>query len=335
MKTIKGKTVLVTGGTGSFGRHVVGRLISEKVREIRIFSRDEKKQFDMKNKFSSVPNLKFFLGDVRDAKTVREVVCGVDVVFHAAALKQVPHCERFPMEAVATNVYGAKNVIDAALEEGVDRVVCISTDKAVQPVNVMGMSKAIQEKLLTSANDSPRNKGTRLVGVRYGNVLNSRASVVPFFRELIRKGEVLTITSEEMTRFLLTLNQAVDLVFYACEHGHGGEIFVRKAASARVMDIARAVCEISGSAFRHKVIGRYGGEKLHEILISEEERTRCEEKDDYFLINRWRQSTSEKYGAGEYSSADVVIPLSDVRRMIEESDRDEQEVEFEDGVFYR
>jgi UDP-glucose 4-epimerase len=239
------------------------------------------------------------------------------------------------MEAVATNVYGAKNVIDASLEEGVDRVVCISTDKAVEPVNVMGMSKAIQEKILTSANDSPRNKGTRLVGVRYGNVLNSRGSVVPFFRDLIRRDVELTITSEEMTRFLLTLNQAVDLVFFACEHGSGGEIFVRKAASARVMDIARAVCDIAGAPFRHRVIGRYGGEKLHEILISEEERTRCDEKDEYFLINRWRQSTTERYGAGEYSSAGVILPYADVRRLIEESDRDEKEVEFEEGVFYR
>lgn len=335
MNSLSGKSVLVTGGTGSFGRYVVHRLLSEDVKEIRIFSRDEKKQFDMRHKFGSNEKIRFFLGDVRNYNSVREVVSGVNVVFHAAALKQVPHCEQFPMEAVETNVIGAKNVIDASLDEELERVVCISTDKAVQPVNVMGMTKGLQEKILTVANTSPRNKGTLFMGVRYGNVLNSRGSVVPFFRELIRKKKTLTITSNEMTRFLLTLKEAVELVIYACENGKGGEIFVKRAKSATIMDIGKAVSEIAGVEFEHEIIGRFPGEKLHEILVSEEEKTRCEDRGDYILIHPWRQSIKAEAVGPEFSSADVLVDLEETKRMITESDNDANDVDFEEGIFSR
>lgn len=332
MGNLAGKTVLVTGGTGSFGRYVVHRLLSESVKEIRIFSRDEKKQFDMKHKFSD-PRLTFHLGDVRDPRSVREVMCGVQVVFHAAALKQVPHCELFPIEAVSTNILGASNVIDTALAERVEAVVCISTDKAVQPVNVMGMTKALQERILAKAGSSPLNRGTRCVAVRYGNVLNSRGSVIPFFRSQIRQGKPLTITSPEMTRFLLTLNQAVDLVFHAYEHGRGGEIMVRKAASARVLDIAGAVAKMAGVEFKHTVIGVYPGEKIHEVLISEEERTRCEERGDYILINPWRQEPGRASAGFEYSSKDELMSLDAICELIRRSDEDAAQIDFEEGYF--
>lgn len=334
MSIVSGKTVLVTGGTGSFGRYVVHRLLASDVRGIRVLSRDEKKQFDMKNQFQD-RRLEFQIGDVRDTRAVREAMGGVQVVFHAAALKQVPHCELNPIEAVRTNVDGARNVIDAALDERVECIVAISTDKAVEPVNVMGMTKSIQERILAKASRSPRNRGTRCVAVRYGNVLNSRGSVVPFFREQIRKGIPLTITAPEMTRFLLTLNQAVDLVFHAAEHGESGEMLVRKAPSGLVMDIGRAVAQMAGVGFRHTVIGVYPGEKIHEILVSEEERMRCEERGDHILIRPWSQTPAPAKAGAEYSSRDALVPLERVVELIAESDRDAAGVEFEDGVFIR
>ncbi|MDI6809219.1 MAG: SDR family NAD(P)-dependent oxidoreductase [Candidatus Eisenbacteria bacterium] len=335
MRSISGKTVLVTGGTGSFGRYVVRRLLSEDIKEIRVFSRDEKKQFDMYHKFSCDPKLAFHLGDIRNFRSVREVMAGVDMVFQAAALKQVPNCERFPVEAIDTNVTGARNVIDAAMDARVGCVICIGTDKAVQPVNVMGMTKALQEKIVVSANESPRNRGTRFVGVRYGNVLNSRGSVVPFFRALIQKKLPLTITSVEMTRFLLTLNEAVELVLYAAENAAGGEIFVKRAESAQILDIARAVCDIAGVKLNYKVIGTYPGEKIHEILVSEEERTRCEERDEYVLIYPWKQTPSRKKAVSEYCSRDTLVSLAKVRAMIEAADREAEGVEFEEGFYTR
>ncbi|RMH55396.1 MAG: NAD-dependent epimerase/dehydratase family protein [Candidatus Hydrogenedentota bacterium] len=334
MSLLSGKKVLVTGGTGSFGRYVVNRLLAEDVAEIRIFSRDEKKQFDMRHRFSD-PRVRFFLGDVRDRTAVEEAMGGVEVVFHAAALKQVPHCEKFPTEAIGTNVLGARNVVQAAIEEAVEAVIAISTDKAVQPVNVMGMTKALQERLLANAQNSTRNRGTRFLAVRYGNVLNSRGSVVPFFRNLLRRGKRLTITNPDMTRFLLTLNQAVDLVLYAYREGRGGELFVRKAPSARIVDLAKAVCELAGAPCEYDIIGIYPGEKIHEILISEEERTRCEEQDEYFLIHPWRQDPKIDYEVEEYNSRDHVVSVEEIKRMIEEADRAASQIDFEEGYFSR
>lgn len=334
MSFLADKTVLVTGGTGSFGRYVVHRLLKHAVREIRVFSRDEKKQFDMKNKFRD-PRISFLLGDVRDRRSVHEVMGGVQFVFHAAALKQVPHCEQFPMEAVATNITGAQNVIAAALDERVEAMICISTDKAVQPVNAMGLTKAVQERLLVKANSSPRNRGTRCVGVRYGNVLNSRGSAVPFFRALLDRGQELTITSPEMTRFLLTLNQAVDLVFHAAEEGRGGELLVRRAPSTRIVELARVLCEMAGKEFRFRVIGLYPGEKIHEILVSEEERTRCEDRGEFIVIQPWKQSPVRPASGAEYSSKDALMETVALRKLIEQSDLEAEEIEFEEGFFFK
>jgi UDP-N-acetylglucosamine 4,6-dehydratase len=335
MNVFEGKTVLVTGGTGSFGRYVVRRLLDEKARAVRIFSRDEKKQFDMMHKFSD-DRLSFHIGDVRDYRSARDVVSGAEVVIHAAALKHVAQCERFPIEAVETNVRGADNVIRAAIDERVECLVGISTDKAVQPVNVMGMTKALQERVVVNANESLRNRGTRFVMVRYGNVLNSRGSVVPFFRSLLRRGLPLTITSTEMTRFLLTLKRAVDLVFYACREGKGGEIFVKRAPAANIMDIAAGVCAAAGEPFRHRVIGVFPGEKIHEVLVSEEERTRCEERADYFLIQPWRQTpAAQPERLSEYSSRESLLSADAVRALINEADSDAEQVEFEEGFFVR
>ena len=334
MSVFEGKTVLVTGGTGSFGRYVVRRLLDENARAVRIFSRDEKKQFDMRHKFTE-DRLSFHIGDVRDYRSVRDVVAGVDVIIHAAALKQVAQCERFPIEAVETNVRGADTLIRAAIDEGVECMLGISTDKAVQPVNVMGMTKGLQERIVVNANESLRNRGTRFLMVRYGNVLNSRGSVVPFFRSLLRSGTPLTITSEEMTRFLLTLKRAVDLVFFACQEGKGGEIFVKHAPSARVLDIGAAVCAIAGEPFRHRIIGVFPGEKIHEVLVSEEERTRCEERGEYFVIRPWRQSPAPPERWPEYSSRDGLIAAKDVTDLILEADADAEHVEFGEGFFSR
>jgi len=226
--------VLVTGGTGSFGNFVVRRLLDLGAKEVRILSRDEKKQYDMRVFYQGRADLTFVIGDIRDRVAVDEAMQGIQVVFQAAALKQVPTCEYFPMEALRTNVLGVENVLQSALENGVERVVCISTDKAVKPVNVMGMTKALQERLILRGNLSRANRGTRLSCVRYGNVLRSRGSVVPFFRGLLAQGKRLRITDERMTRFLLTLNDAIDLVLFAAENAEGGEIFVRKAPAAWV-----------------------------------------------------------------------------------------------------
>ncbi|OIO35106.1 MAG: hypothetical protein AUJ18_00550 [Candidatus Hydrogenedentes bacterium CG1_02_42_14] len=335
MNNFEDKIILVTGGTGSFGRYVVKRLLDTKVREIRVFSRDEKKQFDMRNKFSSDERITFMLGDIRDLNAVRKAMSGVNAVFHAAALKQVPHCEKFPEEAVMTNIIGANNVITSALDERVESVVCISTDKAVKPVNVMGLTKALQEKIVVNANQDPRNRGTRFVCVRYGNVLNSRGSVVPFFRSCLHRGRKLTITNPEMTRFMLTLKQAVELVIWAHDYAIGGETLVRRCPSARIIDIARAVCDIAEKPFEYTVIGTYPGEKVHEILISDEEQARCIERDNYFVIQPWKQQTYPTALAREYNSIDNLISFEETRSLIQQSDLESEGMEFEEGYFTR
>lgn len=280
---LSGKRVVVTGGTGSFGQRIVRALLAHSLREIVVFSRDEKKQWDLRQSLSD-PRVTFSLGDVRDALRLREVVEGADIVFHAAALKQVPACEFAPHEAVLTNVIGAENLRRAALHAKVPLVVAVSTDKAVKPVNAMGMTKALQEKILLR----PRSDGdaTRFICVRYGNVLGSRGSVVPLFHRLIRDGQPLGITHPDMTRFQLLLGDAVELVLTAAAHGKHGEVWVRKMPAARVKDIARVLAkQLTGNdGYAIVDMGLRPGEKMHEVLVSEEEMWRAEERDEFFVI---------------------------------------------------
>jgi UDP-N-acetylglucosamine 4,6-dehydratase len=256
------KTLMITGGTGSFGNAVLERFLLTDVKEIRIFSRDEKKQDDMRKHFKN-EKLKFYVGDVRDASSVEAAMRGVDYVFHAAALKQVPSCEFHPMEAVKTNVIGTDNVIRVAVANGVKRVVCLSTDKAVYPVNAMGTSKAMMEKVMVAASRHLDGSGTVVCGTRYGNVMASRGSVIPLFVELIANNKPLTITDPSMTRFMMTLDDAVDLVLYAFEHGSNGDIFVQKAPAARIDILAKAILDLTGQPdYPVEIIGTRHGENI-------------------------------------------------------------------------
>ncbi len=281
---IKGKIVLITGGTGSFGNAVVGRLLGLGLgpRKIIIFSRDEKKQFDMGNKYNS-DKLRFIIGDVRDKDSVSRVMRGVDFVFHAAALKQVPNCEFFPMEAVKTNVLGVHNVIEAAIASGVKRAVVLSTDKAVYPINAMGMSKALMERIMIAASREKRGE-TVLCGTRYGNVMYTRGSVIPYFVELMRAGKPLRITNKNMTRFLMPLEDSVDLVLYALCRGENGNIYVKKAPASTVGDLAEALISVFARGKGIEEIGVRPGEKTHETLVSCEEIFRTEDLGDYYRI---------------------------------------------------
>jgi UDP-N-acetylglucosamine 4,6-dehydratase/5-epimerase len=278
----KNKILLITGGTGSFGNAVVDRFLSTDISEIRIFSRDEKKQDKMRGKYNS-PKLKFYIGDVRDGQSVLGVVRGVDYIFHAAALKQVPSCEFYPLEAVKTNVMGTENVLEMAIQCGVKRVVVLSTDKAVYPINAMGISKAMMEKVAVAKS---RNLSGPIINVtRYGNVMASRGSVIPLFIKQIQSGIPITITDPEMTRFMMTLNDAVDLVLYAFEHGEQGDIFVQKAPAATVLVLAKALTELCAN-LEHpiNIIGTRHGEKLFEALLSREEVATAEDLGDYFRV---------------------------------------------------
>ena len=288
------KTILVTGGTGSFGHQVIERIFNESTpKEVIVFSRDEKKQFDMRNYFRN-PKITYIIGDVRDKRSVSKAMRGVDYVFHAAALKQVPSCEFFPLEAVKTNVLGASNVLDAAEENKVKKVVVLSTDKAVYPINAMGMTKALMEKLMLAKARSTRSD-TIFCGVRYGNVMYSRGSVLPLFVEQIRNHRPLTITEPDMTRFLLPLPIAVDLVLFALSHGENGDIFVRKSPAATVKDTAQAMLETFGSDDGIEVIGIREGEKMHETLVTQEELMKAEENKDYYRIRNLEKIDYEKY----------------------------------------
>ena len=280
----KSKTLLITGGTGSFGNAVLRRFLDSDLKEIRIFSRDEKKQDDMR-KLHNHPKLKFYIGDVRDSRSVAAAMRGVDYVFHAAALKQVPSCEFHPMEAVRTNVLGTENVLEASIAAGVQRVVCLSTDKAVYPINAMGISKAMMEKVMVAASRNLENTDTVICGTRYGNVMASRGSVIPLFVEQVLAGNPLTVTDPAMTRFMMTLDDAVDLVLYAFEHGHNGDIFVQKAPAATVKVLTQAILELMGKP-DHEVrcIGTRHGEKLYEALLSREEMACVEDLGDYFRV---------------------------------------------------
>lgn len=331
---VKGKRILITGGTGSFGHFMATRMLPHDPAEIRVFSRDEKKQFDMRHEFASHPNVTFMIGDVRDRVQVHQACSGIDIILQAAALKQVPNCELFPMEAVKTNVLGAYNIVEAAIECGVDRVVAVSTDKAVKPVNVMGMTKALQERIVVNANHLHTNRGTRFCCVRYGNVMNSRGSVIPLFKRLLREGKPLTVTHAEMTRFMLTFGDASDLVLYAMESMKGGELFVKKAPSAFIKDVARVLAEMAGRP-EHEIrfIGQFAGEKIHEILISEEEMTRCEDDGDYFTVWPWSPQAVKAVEAAEYCSRDHVIGDAQIRELLLRSDEEMRAVRYTEGYF--
>ena len=277
------KVLMITGGTGSFGNTVLKRFLSSKVREIRIFSRDEKKQEEMRIALNN-PKLKFYIGDVRNYDSTYQAMKGVDYVFHAAALKQVPSCEFYPMEAVSTNVIGTENVMNAANANGVKKMIVLSTDKAVYPINAMGISKAMAEKLMVAKSRNQLADETVLCATRYGNVMASRGSVIPLFVTQLKEGKPLSLTDPNMTRFLMSLEDSVDLVLYAFEHGKQGDIFVQKAPAATVADLAQAIKELFDKDEAVRVIGTRHGEKLYESLISREEMVKAEDMGGYFRI---------------------------------------------------
>lgn len=286
--TFQNKTLLITGGTGSFGNAVLNRFLTTDIAEIRVFSRDEKKQDDMRHEFQAklpeaAGKIKFYIGDVRDLASVKSAMVGVDYVFHAAALKQVPSCEFFPMEAVRTNVIGTDNVLTAAIEAGVESVICLSTDKAAYPINAMGITKALEEKVAVAKS---RTSGkTRICCTRYGNVMCSRGSVIPLWIDQIRNGQPVTVTEPTMTRFIMSLEEAVDLVLFAFEHGQNGDLFIQKAPACTIQTQAEAVCELFGGKKEDiRVIGIRHGEKLYETLLTNEECAKAEDMGDFYRV---------------------------------------------------
>ncbi len=288
MSIFAGKTLMITGGTGSFGNAVLRRFLRTDIGEIRIFSRDEKKQDDMRHEYQAnypdvAHKIKFYIGDVRNRSTLKTAVRGVDYIFHAAALKQVPSCEFFPMEAVKTNVIGTDNVLDAAIDAGVKSVICLSTDKAAYPINAMGISKALEEKVAVAK--SRNSLGTKICCTRYGNVMCSRGSVIPLWIDQIRSGNPITITEPSMTRFIMSLDEAVDLVLFAFENGENGDILVQKAPACTIQTQAEAVCELfGGRAEDIKVIGIRHGEKMYETLLTKEECSKAIDMGDFFRV---------------------------------------------------
>lgn len=278
----KGKTLLITGGTGSFGNTVLRRFLDTDIKEIRVFSRDEKKQDDMRRALAS-DKVKFYIGDVRSYESIREAVIGVDYIFHAAALKQVPSCEFFPMEAVRTNVLGTDNVLNAAISEGVKKVICLSTDKAAYPINAMGTSKAMMEKVAI-AKSRAGNHTTTICVTRYGNVMASRGSVIPLFVDQIKAGKPLTITDPNMTRFLMNLDESVDLVLFAFNNGNQGDLFVQKSPASTIEVLAEALKDLFKAKNEIKIIGTRHGEKAHETLLTREERAKAIDHPDYFQV---------------------------------------------------
>lgn len=279
----KDKTILITGGTGSFGNAVLRRFLNTDIGEIRIFSRDEKKQDDMRNLYAN-DKIKFYVGDVRQPESVKNVMSGVDYVFHAAALKQVPSCEFFPLEAVRTNVLGTENVLDAAISQGVEKVICLSTDKAVYPINAMGMSKALMEKLAVSKVRALGKSKATICVTRYGNVMCSRGSVIPLFINQIKSGNELTITDPSMTRFMMSLDDAIDLVLFAFNKAKGGELFIQKAPACTIADLAEAVSGIFGNTKDTRIIGTRHGEKVYESLLTREEMSKATDLGDYYMV---------------------------------------------------
>ena len=290
MNKFKGKTLMITGGTGSFGNAVLNRFMASDIGEIRIFSRDEKKQDDMRHEFQArkgeaADKLRFYIGDVRDLSSVKNAMHGVDYIFHAAALKQVPSCEFFPLEAVKTNVFGTDNVLTAAIEAGVKNVVCLSTDKAAYPVNAMGTSKAMMEKVIVAKSRTVAPEKTKICCTRYGNVMCSRGSVIPLWIEQIRNGNPITITEPTMTRFIMSLEEAVELVLFAFEHGESGDILVQKAPACTIQTQAEAVCELFGGKKENiKIIGIRHGEKMYETLLTNEECANAIDMGDFYRV---------------------------------------------------
>ncbi len=280
---MKNSTLLITGGTGSFGNAVLEKFLRTDIREIRIFSRDEKKQDDMRQHYKN-PKIKYYIGDVRDKHSVDRAMAGADYVFHAAALKQVPSCEFFPMEAVRTNVIGCENVLDSAIQHEVKKVIVLSTDKAVYPINAMGLSKALSEKIMIAKSRNIIGSKTVLCGTRYGNVMASRGSVIPLFIDQIKAGLPITITDPDMTRFMMTLEDAVDLVMYAFKNGGQGDLFVQKAPACTISDLATALKDLFHAKNEIRVIGTRHGEKLFETLVNREEMVRAKDLGDYFRI---------------------------------------------------
>jgi len=279
----KGKILLITGGTGSFGNAVLNRFLHTAIKEIRIFSRDEKKQEDMRIRLKN-DKVKFYIGDVRDYNSVSFAMSGVDYIFHAAALKQVPSCEFYPIEAVRTNVLGTENVLNAAVANNVRKVIVLSTDKAVYPINAMGLTKALLEKVMIAKSRTLENTNTVMCGTRYGNVMASRGSVIPLFIDQLLGGKPLTVTDPNMTRFLMSLEDAVDLVIYAFQHGKQGDMFIQKAPASTIGDLAKAITELFKADSEIKIIGTRHGEKLYETLVTREEMAKAINLGDYFRI---------------------------------------------------
>ena len=309
MGTFSGKTLLITGGTGSFGNAVLRRFLATDIGEVRIFSRDEKKQDDMRRHYKS-DKIQYYIGDVRDLRSVEDVMHGVDYIFHAAALKQVPSCEFFPIEAVKTNVLGTDNVLAAAIRAGVKKVVCLSTDKAAYPINAMGISKAMMEKVVLSKSRNVDESQTTICCTRYGNVMCSRGSVIPLFIAQIKAGKPLTITNPDMTRFLMSLDEAVDLVLFAFEHGHTGDLFIQKAPASTIGDLARGVQALFGhTGTQH--IGTRHGEKLYETLMTAEERVKAIDMGQYFRIPRDERNLNyEKYFSSGDEAINIAVPYT-------------------------
>ena len=300
----KNKTLLITGGTGSFGNAVLNKFIDSNINEIRIFSRDEKKQDDMRRKFQN-DKIKYFIGDVRDESSIDQAMKGVDFVFHAAALKQVPSCEFYPMEAVKTNIIGTENMLNSAIKNNVEKVICLSTDRAVYPINAMGVSKSLMEKVFVAK--SRVSSKIKIIGTRYGNVMASRGSVIPLFYDQIKDNKPITITDPKMTRFMMSLDNAVELVLYAFQNGNTGDIFVQKAPSTTIGELAETMKTIYNSNTKIKNIGIRHGEKIHETLLSQEERIVSEDLGDYFRI----PADNRDLNYDKYFSKGVKAPKSE------------------------
>lgn len=312
----EGKTLLITGGTGSFGNAVLDKFLDSDFKEIRIFSRDEKKQDDMREKYNN-PKIKFYIGNIRDEDSINDAMRGVDFVFHAAALKQVPSCEFFPMEAMRTNVMGTENVLNAAIRNNVSKVICLSTDKAAYPVNAMGISKALMEKVFVAKSRTVTEEETLICGTRYGNVMASRGSVIPLFIEQIKAGEPLTVTDGSMTRFLMSLEEAVELVEHAFKHAKTGDIMVQKSDASTVADLAEALKQLFEVDNEVKIIGTRHGEKKYETLLTKEEWAKSEDMGNYYRIpadsrdlnysNYVEEGSDEITEAKEYNSDNTHI----------------------------
>ncbi|MFB6466849.1 polysaccharide biosynthesis protein [Cytobacillus sp. Hz8] len=331
----KDKTLLITGGTGSFGNAVMERFLHTEVKEIRIFSRDEKKQDDMRKKYKH-EKLKFYIGDVRDLASVKNAMHGVDYIFHAAALKQVPSCEFFPLEAVKTNIFGTDNVLTAAISYGVNKVICLSTDKAAYPINAMGISKAMMEKVFVAKSKTIPQEHTLICGTRYGNVMASRGSVIPLFVEQIKKGMPITITDPKMTRFLMSLEEAVELVIFAFQHAEAGDIMVQKAPSCYIGDLAQALLELFNATNDIQTIGTRHGEKLYETLLTREEYLVAEDLGGFFRVpadnrdlnyDKYFEKGDKKLSTEEYNSHNTqILTIDEIKEKLMELDYIQKEL---------